>query len=203
MISPKELFNFSAREYDKHMACSGHYKAQSNILKKLLPLIKEPIIDLACGSGFLLTRLKEKFTLIYANDYSPEMIVLTRRKTNNCARTYSLDDAAILSSYLQKFSTIICCNLFFYLQDYRKAIQRWKELLTNDGKMMVIEEKPFIFPRNNTFATFAPDILGMIQPKSPSQIKEIFVREGFIFLREETVRIDEKHNLFGLIFQKE
>ncbi|HBB04502.1 TPA: hypothetical protein DCZ39_06525 [Patescibacteria group bacterium] len=44
------LYDLCYIDYDKHMSETGHYKAQEKILSSIINYIKEPILDLACGT---------------------------------------------------------------------------------------------------------------------------------------------------------
>ncbi|MBI2666134.1 hypothetical protein HYX13_00830 [Candidatus Woesearchaeota archaeon] len=130
------------------------------------------------------------------------MIGFAKEKIKIDPKYFSNDDATILSSYNQQFSTIICCNLFFYLTDYQDAITRWKELLAEKGKIILIEENPFIFPKSKSVPKMNKKLSEVIRPKSISQIKEIFFKEGLNIIQEEKVKIDKCHQLCGLVFEK-
>ena len=133
----KELYGEFCIEYDKHMKKTGHYLAQQKIIKKIINEIHDPILDLACGGGFLIKQLSKKFSKIQANDFSQEM--LKRAKIENPNTKLTNDNAETLAFYNQKFNTIISCNLFFYIQNRNKAIKRWRELLNENGKIIGIE----------------------------------------------------------------
>ena len=62
------------------MKQSGHFDAQASILELIKDSVKEPILDLACGSGFLMKLLQKDFNSISANDFSKEMVDITARK---------------------------------------------------------------------------------------------------------------------------
>lgn len=193
----KDFWNKSCEDYDVHMAETKHYQAQEKILKLLLDKIEEPILDLACGTGFLIKLLSNKFSKVYGNDFSSEMVNITRKKLKLLITN---DDAESLSSYTEKFNTIISCNLFFYLQNRRKAIERWTKSLDSHGKIIFIEEYPFIKPRSKEMDKHTEKLMNLINPISPEEIEKIMVQNSFSLIKRVETKIDEKHKLYGLVF---
>jgi len=194
----KQLYNICSEDYNKHMLKTGHYKAQEKILKLLFDQIEEPILDLACGTGFLINLLSTKFSLIFGNDFSCAIT----KDIEKLKIPITHDNAEFLKSYTQtqKFKTIISCNLFFYVQHREKAIQRWKELLSPKGKIIFIEEYPFITPKSEEMDRYTKKLMDLINPISPEQIEKIMVQNGFSLIKKVLTPIDPKHKLYGLVF---
>lgn len=184
-------------DYDRHMRMTGHYQAQEKVIQKLMHQIREPILDLASGTGFLIKLLKKIFSEVFGNDFSLNMV---KAITEDSQLIITNENAEVLGSYQEKFKTIICCNLLFYVQDQRKAIKRWSELLDKDGKIIVIEEYPFIVPRSKEMSKSAQELIALISPLSPPEIKELMAKHGFYLVTETKTGIDNKHNLWGLVF---
>jgi len=179
------------------MSKTGHYNAQEKILDLLIDQIQEPILDLACGTGFLIGKLSKNFSLISGNDFSSAMVGTA---SNNKKITITNDNAEDLKSYDQKFGTIICCNLFFYLQDRNKAINRWANLLETNGKIIFIEEYPFIKPSSTEMDKHTEELMSLISPISPKDIQNIMAQNGFKLDNEVNTKIDANHDLYGLVF---
>jgi ubiquinone/menaquinone biosynthesis C-methylase UbiE len=195
----KDLYDFYCEYYDEHMKKTGHYSAQLKIINEIVDEIEEPILDLACGSGFLLSHLSNRFSNISANDFSKKMTGLAKKKNQKIA--FTNDNSETLESYDQKFNTIICCNLFFYIQNRNKAIARWKGLLNKKGKIIFIEEHPFIKPKPSQMDEFARRLMKLVKPISPEEISDLMHRNGFISIKETKDIIDDEHNLYGLVFK--
>jgi ubiquinone/menaquinone biosynthesis C-methylase UbiE len=193
----KNLYNFCYADYDLHMAKTGHYEAQEKIINLLLDEIKEPILDLACGTGFMINKLSTKFSLVCGNDFSLSMAEAASKNTD-CKITN--ENAEIIGSYNQKFKTIICCNLFFYLQNRNKAIRRWENLLDEKGRIIFIEEYPFIQPASEEMDKHTSELMSLVEPISPADIKSIMIKNGFRLDKQVKTEIDEKHDLYGLVF---
>lgn len=192
-----DFWDVSSAYYDKHMTKTRHYEAQKIIIESVIDQICEPILDLACGSGFLIGLLSQNFTKIQGNDFSIEMVNLASRKYDY---SFTNEDAVTLPSYNHKFKSIISCNLFYYIQDRDKAIKRWSELLRPKGKIIFIEENPFIKPSSKEMDQYSNQLMEVIDPISPEEIEKIMSQNGFSLKFKVKTKIDEKHSLYGLIF---
>lgn len=193
----KKLFDVSLNDYDEHMNKTGHYKAQERIIRLIKDGIKEPILDLACGTGFLIKLLSKDFSKVFGNDFSPLMAEAARKRID---APITNENAENLESYDKKFKTIISCNVFFYLQNREKAIRRWVSLLEKDGKVIFIEEYPFIKPKSEEMNKHTEELMSIIDPISPEDIKNLMAQNGFSLVKNVNTAIDEKHNLYGLVF---
>ena len=189
-----DIFNQHSRIYNQHMEETGHYIAQDEILKKVIPFVKSPILDVACGSGNILKKLSKTFSEIRGNDLSKSMTSLA--KQNNPKIIFTNDDAEELTSYDQKFKTLFCVNTLFYLNNKEKAIQRWKNLLEENGKLIIIEEHPFIYPNNK----FLKDL--KLNPLAPKEIIELGSNTKLKLVHQNKVKINDKHKLFVFVFEK-
>lgn len=195
----KDFWNKEYNDYDLHMKETNHYNAQSEIIESLKDEIKSPILDIACGSGFLTEILFKKYKDVQANDFSLSMINVAQKRLPEVL--FTNDDAETLESYKQKtYNTVIVNNLFFYIQNRDMAIKRWKELLKIDGKIILIEEYPFLITKEKNFSEKEKELLSIIDPISPEEIKNYMINNGFIFIKDVFVPIDSIHNLYGLVF---
>ena len=64
--------------------------AQKRILDMLENKIQEPVLDLACGPGFILSNL-QKFPAVIANDFSKPMVELAIKKVGNKVIFYNFN----------------------------------------------------------------------------------------------------------------
>lgn len=197
----KQLYENFCVDYDKHMDETGHYKAQLILLNEFAEYVQQPILDIACGPGFLLHKLSKNFSLVYANDFSEEMIKLAKHKNPNIK--FTKDDAEKLSSYNKfKFNTLICSYLFFYIQNKSPTLKRWKELLNENGKLVILEEYPFIISNSSSnFSSCKNELLTVVHPLSPEEMVSIVSENGFSLVKKIKAKIDEKHDMYGFIFE--
>lgn len=199
----KWLYDNCSKDYNQHMVDTGHYKAQEAILTQVSSFIKYPLLDLACGPGFLLSKLAKDNQILFGNDFSKSMLDLAMKQLQGCNVTFSNDDATMLGSYKSKsISTIVCCNLFFYLQKQDEALQRWKRLIKNDGHIIFIEEYPFIRPASDEMDEHTEKLMDVIDPISPDEICQIAENNGLKLELKINVPIDDKHDLYGMVFSK-
>jgi ubiquinone/menaquinone biosynthesis C-methylase UbiE len=196
----KRLYEDFCIDYDKHMNETMHYQAQLHVFNELIDEIKEPILDLACGPGFLLKEISKKFSDVMGNDFSEEMIKIAKQKNPNLK--FSMDDAEELVSHSSShFNTIIFSNLFFYIQNKPKALKRWREVLTKKGKLIMMEEYPFTVSKSSSkFCSCENELMKVIDPVSPDEIIDVLSQNGFSLLKKIKVKIDERHDLYGFVF---
>ena len=187
-------------DYDTYMQRTGHYDAQIYIIDQLDDQISEPILDVACETGILIKELLKKYSKISGNDFSSTMSETAKDKTSLLITN---ENAEILNSYNQKFKTIICCNCLYYLQDRDKAICRWTELLEKDGKIIFLEEYPFMKPARLEMKEHADELMSLISPMAPVDIEELMNQNNLNLEKKVKTKIDENHDLFGLVFSLE
>src|SRR3989344_8181992 len=148
--SISSFFNKNCKNYDEHMEKTRHYQIQIKLIQILRKYIQEPILYLACGTGRILLELSKDFGDLSGNDLSLEIIKIA--KTNLPEGTFMNEEAQELPFHQKRYNTLICCNLLFYLSEPQKALQKWKEFLTSNGTLIIIEEYPFVFPKGSSFA---------------------------------------------------
>jgi len=196
----KQLWNKAVVDYDLHMQETGHYVAQETLLNELGDEFRSPILDLATGPGFLAGKLLDKGSEVTLNDFSEKMLQSFSQKfSNNPNVTFSHQDAHIVDSD-KKFTTILCCNLFYYLEDRNAAIQNWKTLLQKDGSVVLFEEYPFRRPETKEMHAHEVDLMNLIQPISPDETEAVFSKNGFKLKILKKVAIDARHDLYGFVF---
>lgn len=197
----KSLYSDNADVYEKHMHETGHYAAQSKLIAHFTDVIKEPLIDLGCGTGFLLGEISklDNINEVYANDFAENMILKARENLKDHIVFYSSFDAENIKLHT-RFMTIVCCNLFFYLSNRSDAINNWKNILQEGGVIIVMEEYPFLFPINENLNDFTNKLTQVHNYCKPTEIINIFVDNGFSLLKEFEEKIDSRHNLHGYVF---
>lgn len=198
----KRLYDVYANGYDLHMEKTGHYKSQDHIYLKVKPYIVEPVIDLACGPGHILKKLASDYAKIIANDISEKMLAIAKTKIKNKNVSFENNDASKLKTNSgNKFGTIICANLFYYIKDKEATINNWKNNLNMNENIIFIEEHPFIQPKSNELSGKKSGLTSIIQPISPTELIDLMKRAGFELLLNTKVAIDKNHDLYGLVFK--
>ena len=198
----KSFWDKSATDYDGHMRDTKHYEAQAFLYTSLKSFFVSPIIDLACGSGFLSGLFLSDGHSVVLNDFSSVMIELSKLKLENYQKAkFSIQDATNFNSST-KFKTIVCCNLFFYIQNRPEAIKFWEKYLDTDGAVILFEEYPFKNPAYGKMEHHEKELSTFIDPISPERIQELFAENNFELIGKNFVKIDKDHNLYGFVFKK-
>jgi ubiquinone/menaquinone biosynthesis C-methylase UbiE len=193
----KAFYDEEVLNFDKHMKITKHYDAQKRLYSRFKPFLKAPILDLACGPGFLVSLLlKNKFE-IYANDISKKMLEYAKSKY---VAKYTNINAENIN--LKNINSIICCNLFYYLNQ-QKAIKNWFVTLPKNGILIIMEEYPFIITNKKTiFGKREEDLKQIMKYMTPQEICFLAEKIGFKFLKKYKTKIDLKHSLYCQIFIK-
>ncbi len=188
-----------AVEYDRHMRDTGHYAAQKKTIRALELEMQGPVLDVACGTGRLLHFLRPDCPQLYANDQSAVMVKLCQKRNPSIPGTNK--DAEKEGFYAnKKFETIICCNFFYYLKNPTKTLKRWSRLLSRKGRIIIMEESPFVSPPKSK--AFSRDIRMVIKPIAIAKITRLVQDCDFRLKEKIRVPIDKKHHLYGLLFEK-
>lgn len=190
------LFDSLAREYDAHMRVSGHYAAQHKLLAKIRSNVQNPVLDLACGAGEIVTLLSKNGYSIIGNDLSQNMLDLAARTTPSVH--FTCEDTEYLPSYSSSFGTLICCNLWYYLSNQQNALLRWKELLLPNGNLLLLEEYPFQLPKS---CLLSENIKAIVKPVPPNHIISTIESGGWTLCHQDHEPIDTQHDLHALLFK--
>lgn len=199
----KSLYNDYYETYDKHMQSTGHYDAQTRLVKDLKKHFKGSTIDLGAGTGYLAKYLIEEKVVdfITVNDFSKKMIDIAREKIPNEKAYFSYFDASVIDVPM-KYDTMISCNLFFYLNNRSEVIKKWKDLLSDNGKIILLEEYPFVFPKGNEIDNFSSSLKKLHKYLKPDNIIELFEENSFELIEKVDTEIDKNHSLYGYVFEK-
>ncbi|MDD5023070.1 MAG: threonyl-tRNA synthetase editing domain-containing protein [Candidatus ainarchaeum sp.] len=187
------------KRFSKHLEENGHYDAQERMLELLREHLTEPILDTGCGQGRLISAiLRLGHSRVMGNDLAKGI----QHELQGFVSTQ--EDAHILQSYEEgSLGTIICCNLAYYL-DFERALFRWNQLLVQGGKLIIIEEWPFIYPKDSDIGgEFSRMLRKIVRPVKPEKLSRLVVNSGLQLVERKMIDIDENHELQGFVFQKQ
>jgi SAM-dependent methyltransferase len=111
----------------------------------LLPLIADRgrhVADLGCGTGTLsLLLADEGGHFVTGIDFSPEMIRRAREKADGTIPTpvFTVADAALPPLPAGSFDVVISRHVLWAMPDPAAALQKWIDLLTPTGTLILIE----------------------------------------------------------------
>lgn len=116
------------------------HDAWRSLIIALTPPIPSRIADLGCGTGTLALLLAEEGHAVDGVDVSPEMV----RRANAKAGTFPgvgfvVGDAAAPPFEPGVYEVVLCRHVLWALPDPAAALARWVDLLTPDGRLLLIE----------------------------------------------------------------
>lgn len=133
-------------EPDHGLLDPGVYDAWQRLLVAYLPSTPATILDIGCGTGSISVLLAKLGHAITGLDLSPAMIThaAEKAKSANQCITFMVGDAAdpqFTNQPLtyQQFDLIICRHILWALPNPELVLQRWAELLTPEGRFVMIE----------------------------------------------------------------
>ncbi len=201
-----DMFNENCTPYDKHMRNTGHYRAQKRLLKRIQRHVNvsKSVLDAGCGTGSLYLTLAEiGCEKMLGNDFAANMNIAMRKRfekipvLNEIPLTH--ENAETLKGYAPGIGTIICCNLLFHLTHQEKAIRRWEKLLNPGGKLIFLEEDPFVYPVGELGEELKKTTFRF---KTHGQIRELAEKAGLKVVETASVPIDSQHRLYAIVAQK-
>ena len=125
---------------DHHLRDPITLQAWTKRLEAWLPIPRASVLDIGCGTGSLsvvVSRLGHDVTGV---DFSPKMIARATAKALAATQQieFQVMDAAhpVLN---QKFDVILCKNLLWALPEPNLVLERWTNMLTPNGRLVMIE----------------------------------------------------------------
>jgi len=107
-------------------------------LQKMLPSIKEKVLDIGSGNGEIAIYLSRKAKITYATDYSTALVKLLKKKVNNIPRLRVLRLNAVNFSLKEKdFSLITACDVAEHLEDDDAFFRNCFNHLKKNGLLFV------------------------------------------------------------------
>lgn len=202
IVHASVFYDKLGERFPEYMKSSGHYEVQFKVLEALKEYLEESVLDVGCGSGELVRAvLRLGHSKIIGNDLSRKALELARE--NSSGTTFTQEDAHELGSYENgSLGTILCCNLMYYL-DRGKALDRWVELLMEKGRLIVMEEWPFVYPFEKILGEeFCTMLKRIVRPIGPKKLIKLIVSKGFELVEKTRVEIYGRHGLNGFVFEK-
>jgi SAM-dependent methyltransferase len=114
--------------------------AWQSLLRSLLPPIPSRIADLGCGTGTLSLLLAEDAHQVDGVDFSPEMIRRAAAKAGTFPGTsFRVGDASAPELPAAAYDVVLCRHVLWALPSPAAALDRWVDLLAQDGRLVLIE----------------------------------------------------------------
>lgn len=116
-------------------------EAWTRFLRESLPDTSATVLDVGCGTGSLSIIVAGLGHRVTAIDVSPSMISFAQTKaaTQGLQVEFHVMDAASPRLGHQRFDVILCRHLLWTLPEPKQVLQRWAELLKENGRLILIE----------------------------------------------------------------
>jgi SAM-dependent methyltransferase len=115
--------------------------AWTSSLARWLPETSGQVLDIGCGTGSLSLLLAHRGHTVIGVDLSPAMIAQAEAKARAAGAqiTFQVMDAAHPQFPPHHFAAIVCRHLLWTLPDPPAVLQRWADLLTPGGRLVLVE----------------------------------------------------------------
>ena len=181
--------------YNTHMTLTRHFKAQTNIITKLKKQLRDPVVDLSCGTGHLLSQLKIfQLNDLIGIDNNKNMVAFARKQTQ-----LNIVQQNLFDLNLTPYNTLICANTLFYV-DSKSFFKKCNKELNKNAKLIIMEENPFIIPQGKF--NYTQETLDLMNIMSIEQIIKLAIKNKLKLMCYVETNIDSKHKLYGLVFTK-
>ncbi len=107
------------------------------LLRDLLPPAPARVADLGCGTGTLALLLTDEGYDVTGLDFSPEMIRQARTKVPGVEFVEA--DASAPPLDPASYDVVLSRHVLWAMPDPAAALARWQDLLTPDGRLVLVE----------------------------------------------------------------
>lgn len=181
----KEYYDQLAPQYDGH--------AHANYLQRLSPQIVakakswgcDSVLDVGCGTGSLLTLLRDSEVKVAGVDISPRMIEEAKKRLGNEV-DLRVADSESLPWQVETFSLVVCVGSFHHYPAPLKALSEMRRVLKRNGHLIIADPTLPILIRQlaNLFIGFSGE--GATRMYSGTELAAMILEAGFT----EIERID-------------
>ena len=155
-------------------------------IKEMLPDLKDTtILDLGCGTGFMLNEIKKIYKLknknldLYGLDISEEMIKIANENLNGKANL-KVGDSEYIPWKDNTFDLVVCNASFHHFSNPEKTLFEIKRVLNSNGILILGDPTAPIILRDifNLFIKYSDS--GDYRIYNQKEIEELFKLTGFI-----------------------
>ncbi len=208
----KRLYNkYFSKNYDKHMEETNHYATMQKIIIRLRSHFNGRILDPSCGTGEALKMMLELFgadaRLLIGNDFSERMLEQARIKLRNSGSlltTFDAEEGIKLAS--STIGTVFCSYTFHWFVDKKAVAEEFRRVLVPEGTLISVEEFPVIVNNSRYMPpTIKKSIIHRLKKTKLSGLDRLIheLRDaGLIFVDLVIEKIDDNHDMYGLVFKR-
>jgi ubiquinone/menaquinone biosynthesis C-methylase UbiE len=106
------------------------------IFKSNLPKVRHKILDIGCGTGSILAKLKSKFNQVYGLDPSRGMLSIARIKN---PKGIFVQEGGTKLPYPDDYFDMVISHAVFHYMDRRLGLSEAKRVLKKSGKLVIAE----------------------------------------------------------------
>lgn len=182
-----EYFNKWAPKYDRFIFGWWLRSVQDRVLGELKLKSNTNVLDIGCGTGYLLLRLSEKITKgkLVGLDISSEMIAQAKKKLHGIknVRLY-LADAEKIPYKNKTFDYVISTEAFHHFPQPRLVLKEIRRVLKSNGKLALADINfPPLF-LNNVLFRLEP---GFVRMYSKKGFVGLFMKNGFQVIKQKRI----------------
>ncbi|MGL4969216.1 MAG: class I SAM-dependent methyltransferase [Fusobacteriaceae bacterium] len=172
------------------------YRHYATVLSWISVEEDKKILDLGCGKGELLEQIKRKFDnfQLFGVDISPKMIEKARLKNDEIE--FKVGDSENLDFSDNFFEVVTCLNSFHHYENPEKSLAEMYRVLAPEGNLILGEIYIVEILRGLINSTLPYGNTGDFRIYSPAEIKSLFQKAGFTFLKERFILPSLKVYLF-------
>ncbi len=141
--SPVDQWNAQAAEFDDEpdhgLRDPEVREAWRALLRETLPAPPARVLDLGCGTGTLSELVAAEGYDAVGVDFSPAMIERAMAKRGSAGRPVYLVGDAARPPVTGPFDVVLCRHVLWALPDQEAVLRRWSRLLTDRGRLVLIE----------------------------------------------------------------
>jgi ubiquinone/menaquinone biosynthesis C-methylase UbiE len=134
----RRKFDQMASDYESSSYGSLSKELYEKAVLKVGQFVHKSVLDLGCGNGIFLEKLKRYGSELYGADISPEMIKYARKRLGEDVEM-KVTDSENLPWADNSFDVITCILSFHHYPDPAKSLKETKRVLKKDGRLIVGE----------------------------------------------------------------
>ena len=174
--------------YDRAM--KGDSAVYDTIARRAVPYLgkNKNVLELACGTGLLSSRLAGHAHVYEATDFSPKMIARAKRGGGPVSLHYMVQDATALPYAEGSFDVVLISNALHIMPDPEKALSEIRRVLRDDGVLIAPNFVQETGTRRFTRTVLASVAGFRVYSKWSASAYEAFLRKnGFIVIEAERI----------------
>ena len=183
------IINISKKKYKKYYENMPQIHNNSDLSNKcineILRYIKpSSIIDVGCGNGFLLKKIRDKNKSVELN--GTEIVITNEIKKKLKTQKIKIYEKSIenLNGFKKKYDTVICSHVLEHVLDINLAYTNLKKICKKRLIIIVPRERPYehTFNGHIHFFPYKWSLINTIRPKNKFLIKDL--NRDFLYVED-------------------